>query len=67
MNEVEVLRNDRSSWAREIQGKAVLDGTEVVQFEDQVFWEVHLISPYDPADADVGKTEFVTANRQDQY
>lgn len=59
MNEVEVLRDDGRSRAREVEGEAVFDGTEVVQFEDQVLREMGLVPPDDPANADVGKTELV--------
>lgn len=59
VDEVEVLRDDRSSRSREIERETIFDGTKVMQLEDEVLRKVSLVPPDDPADTDVGKTEFV--------
>lgn len=59
VHEVEVLRDDRVRWTREVERERVLDRPEVVQLEDEVLRKVSLVPPDDPADTDVGKTEFV--------
>lgn len=60
VQEVEVLRDDRVRWTREVERERVLDRAEVVQLEDEVLREVLLGAPDDPANTDVGKTELVT-------
>lgn len=59
MHEVEVLRDDGRSWAREVEREAVFDGAEVVELEDEVLGQVRLVAPDDPADTDVGEAELV--------
>ncbi len=59
MNEIVVLRNNLGAWAGEIQGIGFLGAAKVVQFEDEVFGEVGLVTPDDPTDTGIHETEFV--------
>ena len=54
MEKVEVLGNDRSCRSREVEGEGVFDGSEVVQFENELFRKMCFVPPYNPPYANVG-------------
>lgn len=60
MQKVEILCNNGCGRAGEVEGEGVLDGSEIVELEDEIFGEMCLVTPDDPADADVCETELVT-------
>lgn len=53
MDQVVVLRDDLSAGAREIEGVGFFGAAEIVEFEDEMFGEVGLVTPDDPADTGV--------------
>ncbi len=59
MNEIIILRDDLGAWAGEVQGVGFLCSTKIVQLKDQVFGKVRLVTPDDPANAGIDKTELV--------
>ena len=59
MEEQEVLGDDRSSGSTEVEGERILDGAEIMEFENEILRKVTLRTPDDPADADRGKTELI--------
>jgi hypothetical protein len=65
MNEIEVLRNDRSSWAREVEREGIFDWTKVMQLEDKILGKVGLISPDNPPNAYITQPKLV-ATRSDK-
>ena len=60
VDEVVVLANDLSARSREIQGVALFRATQVVQLKDQMFGKIRLVSPDDPANTRIDKTEFMS-------
>ena len=64
MQEVEILRYNGCSGAGEIEGEGILDGSKVVKLEYEIFWEVGLVTPDHPTDANIRETEFVATGLQ---
>ena len=59
VNQVVVLADNVSPRSREVQCVRLLGAAQVVEFEDQVFWQQRLVAPDDPAYTGVDKTELV--------
>ena len=59
MNEIIILRDDLGARAGEVQGIGFFCSTKIVQLKDQVFGKVRLVTPDDPANARIDKTELV--------
>ena len=51
VDEVKVLRDDLRARPRKVQRVRLLRAAEVVQLEDEVFWQLRLVAPDDEADA----------------
>lgn len=60
MDEVVVLGDDLSAWTGEIERVRFFGAPKVVELKDEMFWEVGLITPDDPADTGINETEFMT-------
>ena len=53
------MGDDLGAGAGEVESVGFLGAAEVVEFEDEVFGEVGLVTPDDPADAGIDKAEFM--------
>jgi hypothetical protein len=62
MDEVEVLRDDRCSRAREVQRKRIFNRTQVMQLKNEVLWKVGLISPDNPPNTYIAQPKLVTTS-----
>ena len=60
VDEEEVLGDDLGAGAGEVEGVGFLGAAEVVELEDEVFGQVGLVSPDDPADSCVDESELVS-------
>ena len=59
VDQIVVLCYYLRSWPGEVQRVGLLRAAEVVEFEDEVFWEVGCVAPDYPADAGVDEAKFV--------
>lgn len=59
MEEYEILSDDRSSRATEVEGEGVFNRTEVMEFENKVLWEEIFRTPDNPTHTDLRKTKLV--------
>lgn len=59
VEEQEVLSDDWSCRATEVEGERVFDRAEIMEFENEILWEETLRTPDNPTDANLSKAELV--------
>jgi len=59
VEEHEVLSNDWSSRATEVEGERIFNRAKIVEFENEILWEEFLRTPDDPTNANLSKAELV--------
>ena len=59
VDQVVVLGDDLSAGTGEVERVGFFGAAEVVELEDEVFGEIGLVAPNDPADAGIDEAEFV--------
>lgn len=59
VEEQEVLGDDWSSRATEVERERIFNRTKIMEFENEILWKEALRTPYDPTDANLRKTELV--------
>ena len=62
VQKIEVLSDDGRRWPRKVERERILDASEVMKLEDEIFWKVFFRPPYDPADTDICETELMTGS-----
>lgn len=59
VEEHEVLSDNWSCRATEVEGERVFNRAEIMEFENEILWEEALRTPDNPTDANLRKTELV--------
>jgi len=60
VEEHEVLSDDGGSRTTEVERERKFNGTEIMDFENEIFWEEMLGTPDDPTDTNLGQTKFMS-------
>jgi len=60
MNEIEILGDYLGTWTREIESVGFFCSSQVMELENQMLWEIGLISPDNPSYTGIHQPEFVS-------
>ena len=62
MEQVEVLSDDGSRGAREVQREGVLDRSKIMKLKDEFLWKMGFVAPYNPADTNIAESKLMASD-----